>query len=341
MVYISDIRRGVIRTLAAILMICLVTGLMAGCGNKYKPVPSTGEELRIVMTINGFDVPYELYRYFYLGYKSEFEKGDPTIWDKPEGSALEAKLNESVISALKGVYASLSLCRDHGISMNDTAVQEYVDQYVIDTIDEYGGRDKYLKALASKNMNDSSFRFFMGVDKCESELYNVLTTGLGIIPDDKDSVMAYLNSDKVIRVVQVLIQNDEDDSIDANRALAEEVQSKAKSGVDFNTLIKDYSEDFLMRTDGYYLNHLDMIEEFENAAYKLAVNEVSGVVETHIGFHIIKRLPKEPSYITENYEDLKLAYLNSAFYTIIEEKREGLSYSTTEFYKTLNIKTVK
>ncbi|NLK40344.1 MAG: hypothetical protein GX303_08925 [Clostridiales bacterium] len=341
MVYITKLRTGFLRAITVLIIICMgITGLSA-CGKKYAPIPSTEDDLRVVMTIDGFEVPYEQYRYFFLNYKKEIEDGNPTIWDGPQAAELEAELEKAVISALKGVYATLSLCNEYGININDAVVKEYVNDFIVETINEFGGRDKYLKELASKNMNDSTFRFFMGLDKCESELYAVLTTGLNIIPSDEESVMTYLNSDSMIRVVHILIQNDEGDDIDDNRALAEDVLAKALSGDDFNSLIRDYSEDYLMTTDGYYITPLDMIEAFEKAAYELEVNEISDVVETYLGFHIIKRLPKSSTYISKHFDELKLKYLNSEFYSIIEEKKKTLNHVPTEFYKSLSIKTVQ
>jgi len=84
-----------------------------------------------------------------------------------------------------------------------------------------------------------------------------------------------------------------------------------------------------------------MIEAFEKAAYELEVNEISDVVETYLGFHIIKRLPKSSTYISKHFDELKLKYLNSEFYSIIEEKKKTLNHVPTEFYKSLSIKTVQ
>lgn len=334
-------RRLFLRGLAAFLLICMGIAALSSCGRKYRPVPSTDNDLRIVMVIDGFEVPYEQYRYFFLKYKEAYENGDPAVWDGPQGASLETEVQNAAISALKGEYAILSLCKKYGIAISDAAIQEYVQQYVAETIDEHGGREKYLKALTGQYLNDSTFRFLLGVDKCEEMLYNLLTADQSIIPSDDEIVTAYLNSDNMIRVVHVFIQNDEGDDIETNRALASEVLQKARAGENFDNLIRDYSEDFLMTPDGYYITPFEMIEAFEKAAYSLSINEVSDVVETHLGFHVIKRLSKSSSYISKHFGDLKEKYLQSAFYTIVEGKKETLSPVFTEFYQTLNNKTVQ
>jgi hypothetical protein len=73
---------------------------------------------------------------------------------------------------------------------------------------------------------------------------------------------------------------------------AEEVLAKAKAGEDFTALVKAYSEDpgsaerlgslGKFKRDG-------MVKPFSDAAFTLKVDEVSGIVETPFGFHIIKR----------------------------------------------------
>ncbi len=76
------------------------------------------------------------------------------------------------------------------------------------------------------------------------------------------------------------------------RALAEEVLAKVKAGEDFHELAKEYS-DGPTKVRGGVLSPFGrgkMAPAFEQAAFALKKGEVSDVVETAFGFHIIKRL---------------------------------------------------
>jgi parvulin-like peptidyl-prolyl isomerase len=75
------------------------------------------------------------------------------------------------------------------------------------------------------------------------------------------------------------------------RALAEKVATQAKSG-DFEALAKTNSDDPGSGSNGGKLGSFSresMTKKFSEAAFQLAVGQVSGVVETEFGFHIIKR----------------------------------------------------
>ncbi len=73
---------------------------------------------------------------------------------------------------------------------------------------------------------------------------------------------------------------------------AEEVVAKAKSGTDFTALVAEYSDDpgskERMGSVGKFTRE-KMVKPFSDAAFALAVDEVSGVVESEFGFHVIKR----------------------------------------------------
>lgn len=66
---------------------------------------------------------------------------------------------------------------------------------------------------------------------------------------------------------------------------AEEIHAEAVSGENFETLISKYNED---SKSTYSFGHGDMEEVFENAAYDLATDEISDVIRTSQGYHIIK-----------------------------------------------------
>ena len=73
---------------------------------------------------------------------------------------------------------------------------------------------------------------------------------------------------------------------------AEEVAAKAKSGADFAALAAEYSDDpgskERMGSVGKFTRD-KMVKAFSDAAFALGVDEISDVVESEFGFHVIKR----------------------------------------------------
>lgn len=76
--------------------------------------------------------------------------------------------------------------------------------------------------------------------------------------------------------------------------LAKEVLAKAKKGDDFGALAKQYSDDPGSKDKGgeYTFARGKMVPEFEEAAFSLKPGQISDIVETRYGYHIIKLLEK-------------------------------------------------
>ena len=73
------------------------------------------------------------------------------------------------------------------------------------------------------------------------------------------------------------------------RKRAEEILGKLKAGSDFVTLAGEYGEDGT-RSRGVDLGVFakkDMVAPFADAAFALAIGELSGIVETDHGYHLI------------------------------------------------------
>ncbi len=76
----------------------------------------------------------------------------------------------------------------------------------------------------------------------------------------------------------------------AKKALAEKVLAQVKNGADFALLARQFSEDSSKNDGGDlgYFSRGKMVQPFDDAVFSLKKGEVSGVVETSFGYHIIK-----------------------------------------------------
>jgi peptidyl-prolyl cis-trans isomerase C len=83
----------------------------------------------------------------------------------------------------------------------------------------------------------------------------------------------------------------------AKRKLAEDLLKRARAGEDFAQLAKEYSEDPGSKDKGgeYKFPRGQMVPEFESAAFSLGTNQISDIVTTQFGYHIIKLSEKLPA----------------------------------------------
>jgi parvulin-like peptidyl-prolyl isomerase len=87
-------------------------------------------------------------------------------------------------------------------------------------------------------------------------------------------------------------------TIAAKRKQIEDIRKQILAGADFATLARQYSEDPGSKQNGGELPEFSrgqMVPEFESAAFALQTNQVSEIVTTQYGYHIIKLIDKTPA----------------------------------------------
>lgn len=90
---------------------------------------------------------------------------------------------------------------------------------------------------------------------------------------------------------------------ETKRKLADDVVKRAKAGEDFVKLVKEFSEDASVKDKGgeitFARGNPNLPPEFEAAAFSLSENQISEVITTAVGYHVVKLLEKTPAKMVE------------------------------------------
>ncbi|MFN7915239.1 MAG: peptidyl-prolyl cis-trans isomerase [Vicinamibacterales bacterium] len=113
-----------------------------------------------------------------------------------------------------------------------------------------------------------------------------------------DNIQQYTSPEQV-RASHILLKTEGKDEA-AVKAKAEEVLKEAKGGADFAELARKYSEDDSNNKNGGDLDYFGrgrMVPEFDAAAFTMEPGQISDLVKTQFGFHVIKLTDKKPGAV--------------------------------------------
>ena len=90
------------------------------------------------------------------------------------------------------------------------------------------------------------------------------------------------------------------------RAGMEQILAEARRGVDFAALARRHSDDFSKDKGGDlgFFTREQMVSEFADAAFALAPGEISDIVRSQFGFHIIKVTGEEPE-VRRSFDEVR------------------------------------
>lgn len=159
---------------------------------------------------------------------------------------------------------------------------------------------KRLKVELSEKELDESYAELIKSNGGDKSFAEVLDKYYGLTPQEF-KVDIY----KVRLLRQKLMEKfSSDESLNADaKKKAEEVLAKAKAGEDFAKLAKEYSQDTTASAGGDLgtFGKGKMVPEFETAAFALKEGQISGIVKTVYGYHIIKVTDVKGENITASH----------------------------------------
>lgn len=183
---------------------------------------------------------------------------------------------------------------------NEKVKINYVTQPAKDFADKVEVSDKETEGYYNANPHEFKLPERVNIEYVEFK-YTDYTEGAEISEDEikyyYDTHIDEFEHPETINARHILLENEEE---------AKGVLEKARRNEDFAELAKEYSKDPSNDRGGDigYFKRGQMIPEFEDAAFALKTGEISGIVKTQFGYHIIKLEDRKEPY-TEAFEDAK------------------------------------
>src|SRR4030042_1250402 len=115
-------------------------------------------------------------------------------------------------------------------------------------------------------------------------------------------------------ILFLILQEATPEQIRGIRKKSQKVLERIKEGADFAKMAMEYSEDTSSSKEGGDLGHFkkgELLPALEKEAMRLQVGEVSGLIRTELGFHILKLLDRkggEPPPFEEIKEKVQVDY---------------------------------
>lgn len=216
----------------------------------------------------------------------------------PDNTELQKQvLNELVNEKL--IYAQANL---DSIDVTDDEVNQRVD-YQIQLFEQQFGskqkveevygmseekikrelRDNIRKQLMIQKLQEKNFAAVEATRRDVEDFFDKFKDSLGVIPEK-------------VKISHIFIKPQPSSSIkEKYKKFAESILDSIKNGADFAELAKKYSEDPGSAQHGGDLGFVKrgiFYPEFESAAFALQPGEISDVVESPVGFHIIQLIEK-------------------------------------------------
>lgn len=197
-----------------------------------------------------------------------------------------------------------------GIKIQD----QKVDEQLAAIKKRFPSEAEFNSALSKMNLTEAEVKAQIARGLAIRDLIDQQITSKMEITDEEskafyDANMQLFKQPEQVKASHILIKVDAG-ATDAQKAEARKkidaVQQKLKDGGDFADLAKEYSEGPSNTRGGDlgYFKRGQMVKPFDDAVFAMQPDEVSGIVETRFGYHIIKVYDKKPEQ-TLSYADVK------------------------------------
>lgn len=259
----------------------------------------------LVAEVNGEGITEEEFNADYKVFRTLYEKqygADALDHVGTDGKTLDETLKESILEKLIMERLVAKEADEMNVTVTDEDVDALLDQYVIDM----GGQEFFDEFLTSSEISEEFFETNMRKELLVEKHKEEFLKGINITEEEAKEFFEE-NEDAliVLNASHILVATEEE---------GKAILDRLEKGEDFAALATLESIDSVSAAKGGDLGYFtkgEMISEFEDAAFALEEGEISGLVKTEVGYHIIQLNERK-----DTYEDLE-----SEIITILKDEQ--------------------
>jgi peptidyl-prolyl cis-trans isomerase C len=218
---------------------------------------------------------------------------------------IPAERRDEVLRGALDQLITYTLLQQEAKSRNVTVTDAEVETRVQSMRSQFPDEGAFKKALAERNLSPERLRSDARTDLVINRLMEAEVAGATPATDAEAQAFYEKNPDKFqrgesVRASHILLlagENADEAAKKKARAQIDELCKRAKAGEDFAKLAKEHSQDGSAAGGGDldFFGRGRMVPEFEKVAFSLKPGEVSDVVTTQYGFHVIKVTDRKPA----------------------------------------------
>ena len=242
--------------------------------------------------VNDKEISYADFEQRVEMFKQQVLRGNPG--QLPD--AVQQKLKDQVIQKMITDELLLQRAVKEGLSVDSGVIDNEINKIK----SQFKDPSQYAERLKAVGLTDAMLRKQMDEQFTIRKLVEKdIFPKVKVTPDEAKQYYDE-NKDKFrqpekVRAQHILMKVEKGDSEEKKTEARKKLKALHKrilAGEDFSTLAKEHSEgpSNVRGGDLGYFPRGRMVKPFEDAAFKLAANEVSDIVETQFGFHLIKVL---------------------------------------------------
>ena len=339
------------RLAAMVAMTAVVLGATIGGVSSmmihYKPL---NEGAETVLNVNGDAVTadeYSGYMLYNMQYYASMyaQMGLTDLWANEDmAKSLGASMPEA--AEQQAIYARVVMQKFNELGLKLSYNEQKEMASVRRNSIANTSQDAYLNQIAQFGFSDQTYQNFMYISQCYQALNDYYFGENGVnTPSDEDIQKYY--EDNYITAKHILITTVDPASGETKRT-DEEAKKEAQSildrinaGEDFDTLMNQYSEDTGLSNNpnGYTFTEGQMVTEFYDGAKALAEDEVSELVKSSYGYHIIKRVKLDDSQL-DNFKSDIVSAISGSMDELLQQWIDEAQVETTDLYSSITYENV-